>query len=50
MKEINNLCVKYRDRVVGILAEIKDGKGAFQYDKEWLQNGFSISPLFGWTE
>lgn len=45
MKEINNLAVKYHGRVVGILAETKDGKGAFQYDKEWLQDGFSISPL-----
>lgn len=45
MKEINNLCVKYHDRTVGILAETKDGKGAFQYDKEWLVDGFSISPL-----
>ncbi|MGN0354364.1 MAG: type II toxin-antitoxin system HipA family toxin [Muricoprocola sp.] len=45
MKEINNLTVKYHDRTVGILAETKDGKGAFQYDKEWLRDGFSISPL-----
>lgn len=45
MKEINNLCVKYHDRTVGILAETKDGKGAFQYDREWLADGFSISPL-----
>lgn len=45
MREINNLCVKYHDRTVGILAETKDGKGAFQYDKEWLEHGFSISPL-----
>lgn len=45
MKEINNLTVKYHDRVVGIVAETKDGKVAFQYDKEWLTDGFSISPL-----
>lgn len=45
MKEINNLTVKYHGRSVGILAETKDGKGAFQYDKEWLADGFSISPL-----
>ena len=31
MKEINNLTVKYHDRLVGILAETKEGKGAFQY-------------------
>ena len=45
MKEINNLNVKYNGKTVGILAETKDGKGAFQYDREWLENGFSISPL-----
>lgn len=45
MKEINSLTVKYHDRVVGIVAETKDGKGAFQYDKQWLADGFSISPL-----
>ncbi len=45
MKEINSLIVKYHDRTVGTLAETKDGKGAFQYDKQWLQEGFSISPF-----
>lgn len=45
MREINNLTVKYHNRVVGILAETKDGTSAFQYDKEWLSNGFSISPF-----
>ena len=44
-KEINNFTIKYHDRIVGILAETKDGKGAFQYDKSWLVDGFSISPL-----
>lgn len=45
MKEINNFTIKYHDRIVGILAETKDGKGAFQYDKSRLVDGFSISPL-----
>lgn len=45
MKESRQLTVKYHNRTVGILAETKDGFGAFQYDKEWLQNGFSISPF-----
>lgn len=45
MREINHLTVKYHDKVVGILAETKDGFGAFQYDKEWLRDGFSISPF-----
>lgn len=45
MREINHLTVKYRDRVVGVLAETRDGFGAFQYDKDWLRDGFSISPF-----
>ena len=45
MKENKRLTVKYQGRVVGTLAETKSGYGAFQYDKEWLQNGFSISPF-----
>lgn len=36
MREINNLIVKYKDRPVGILAETKEGRVAFQYDKEWI--------------
>ena len=34
MKEINNLVVRYHGRSVGMIAETRDGKGAFQYDKE----------------
>lgn len=45
MKEINHLTIKYHDRTVGVLAETKDGIGAFQYDREWLEDGFSISPF-----
>lgn len=45
MREINSLTVKYHGKTVGTLAETRDGKGAFQYEKEWLVNGFSISPL-----
>lgn len=45
MKEINNLTVKYHDRAVGTLAETTEGMCAFQYDREWLENGFSISPF-----
>lgn len=45
MREINNLIVKYKDRPVGILAETKEGRVAFQYDKEWLADGFSINPF-----
>lgn len=45
MKEINHLTVKYHDREVGTLAETKDGKCAFQYNRQWIAEGFSLSPL-----
>lgn len=45
MREINSLTVTYHGRTVGTLAETRDGKGAFQYEREWLVNGFSISPF-----
>ncbi|MDO4285472.1 MAG: type II toxin-antitoxin system HipA family toxin [Eubacteriales bacterium] len=37
--------VCYRGRLVGTLAETASGFTAFQYDGDWLRNGFSISPL-----
>lgn len=45
MKDIEHLVVKYHDRIVGELAETKNGFVAFQYSKEWLTEGFSISPF-----
>lgn len=33
------------NKKVGRLALRKDGLAAFEYDDEWLKNGFSISPL-----
>lgn len=46
MKKVNKLSVLYRDRKVGELAMTPDNcRCAFQYDKEWLITGFSISPL-----
>ncbi len=45
MKDIEHLVVKYHDRIVGELAETKHGFVAFQYSKEWLAEGFSISPF-----
>lgn len=45
MKEVTNLTVKYHDRIVGMLAETRDGRGAFQYADEWLAHGFAISPF-----
>jgi len=46
MKSVNKLTVTYHDRYVGSLSMTPDNRlCAFQYDKSWLANGFSISPL-----
>lgn len=45
MKESKQLTVKYQGKIVGIIAETKNGQGAFQYDKDWLRDGFAISPF-----
>lgn len=46
MKKTDRLHVKYHDRIVGILSLTPDNRlCAFEYDKEWLLDGFSISPL-----
>ena len=42
---LTSLKVKYKGRNVGILALTNDKKVAFSYDREWLGNGFSISPF-----
>lgn len=46
MKQVDKLVVFYRDRKVGELSMTPDNHYcAFQYDKEWLLTGFSLSPL-----
>ena len=46
MKSVNKLIVTYHNRNVGTLSMTPDNRlCAFQYDREWLANGFSISPL-----
>ena len=46
MKRIDKLTVKYNGINVGILSLTPDNKlCAFEYDKAWLTEGFSISPL-----
>jgi serine/threonine-protein kinase HipA len=46
MKLVNKLTVTYRNRTVGALTMTPDTRlCAFQYDKDWLATGFSISPL-----
>ncbi|MCR5469273.1 MAG: type II toxin-antitoxin system HipA family toxin [Lachnospiraceae bacterium] len=37
--------VQYHGNTVGFLAETSDRMIAFQYNENWLSNGFSISPL-----
>lgn len=46
MKRIDKLTVKYNGTEVGILSLTPDNKlCTFEYDKVWLAEGFSISPL-----
>ena len=45
MDNIKKLIVKYNDKLVGYLQELDNKKVAFQYDEEWIKNGFSISPF-----
>ncbi len=45
MSKSKTLDVYYKNRHVGTLAEMLDKRIAFQYDREWIQSGFSISPL-----
>ena len=46
MKWTDKLNVLYHDRIVGKLCMTPDNSCcAFQYDKEWIAMGFSISPL-----
>ena len=46
MKQVNKLIVSFHNRKVGELSMTPDNRlCAFQYDKEWLANGFSISPI-----
>ena len=42
---IDFLNVIYQERKVGTLAVEKNGVCHFEYDKEWLSDGFSISPF-----
>ena len=44
MNKIKSLQIFYNDKKVGTLALTKNNIVAFEYDNEWLNNGFSISP------
>jgi serine/threonine-protein kinase HipA len=43
--DISHLKVYFDDRAVGRLAMGNDRLGLFEYDAEWLEDGFSISPF-----
>lgn len=46
IKDINSLAVNFRSKRVGMLSLAPDNRVcAFEYDKRWLAEGFSISPL-----
>ena len=42
---VKQLGVTLHGRRVGTLAQTPDGLAAFEYDSQWLSDGFSISPL-----
>ncbi len=45
MNEFRNLKVYYNDILVGQLAKTPTDLIAFEYDNEWINSGFSISPF-----
>ena len=45
MDRVNKMNVFYRDRHVGTMALYQNRLAAFEYDREWLNDGFSISPF-----
>lgn len=46
MDKIDRLTVRFRGRKVGTLSLTPDGRlNVFEYDKSWIIDGFSISPL-----
>lgn len=45
MNNINKLKVLYHGTIVGKLAKLDRNLTAFEYDKQWLSEGFSISPF-----
>ncbi len=45
MNRLNKLEVFYHERSVGMMALYENRLAAFEYDKDWLADGFSISPF-----
>ena len=46
MKTTDRLNVMYHGRKVGTMALYKGHLAAFEYDREWIAEGFSISPFY----
>lgn len=45
MDRTNKIIVRYNGKLVGTMALYKNSIAAFEYDREWLNDGFSISPF-----
>lgn len=45
MDRLNKLDIFYHDRTVGTMALYQNRLAAFEYNSEWLKDGFSISPF-----
>ena len=45
MKDVHTVSVMYHGRKVGTLSMGNRSNCQFEYDKDWLTDGFSISPL-----
>lgn len=45
MDRVNKMNVFYHDRPVGTMALYRNRLVAFEYDREWLNDGFSVSPF-----
>ena len=45
MDRVNKLEIFYHDRKVGTMALYKNLYAAFEYDSDWISDGFSISPF-----
>ena len=44
MSKVSKLDVYFGNRLIGTMALYKDSLAAFEYSKDWLKDGFSISP------
>lgn len=45
MDKVNKIEVFYHDKIVGVMALHQNMLAAFEYDENWLKEGFSISPF-----